>query len=100
VILTTLYLVGAKTSIVGMPEKGVCSVLFLDAVLMVPSSAFVATAGGRHLLCNGFTLGETVRFGSLELITDHFDGLRLSPLGNGSGTAAMGPAYGGLSLPQ
>jgi hypothetical protein len=51
-------------------------------------------------LCDGFSLGETIRFGSLELIADHFGGLSLSPLGNGSGTTAMSPAYGGPPLPQ
>jgi hypothetical protein len=74
-------------------------VLFLDAILMVPSSTFVTAAGGECLLCDDFSLGETVRFRSLELISDCFDGLSLSPLGNGSGTTAMRSALGGTPPP-
>jgi hypothetical protein len=67
---------------------------------MVPSSAFIAIAGSERLLCDGFSLGETVRFGSLELIANHFGGLSLSPLGTGLGTTTMGPTYGRPMLPQ
>jgi hypothetical protein len=56
-------------------------VLFLDVVPKVPSSAFITAAGSEHLSCDGFSLGETIRFGSLELITDRFSRLSLSPLG-------------------
>jgi hypothetical protein len=55
--------------------------LFLDVIPKVPSSAFVATTGDERLSCDGFSLGETIRFGSLELITDRFSRLSLSPLG-------------------
>jgi hypothetical protein len=48
---------------------------------MVPSSTYVAATGGERLSCDDFSLNETVRFGSLELIVDHFSGLSLSPLG-------------------
>jgi hypothetical protein len=75
-------------------------VLFLDAVPMVPSLAFVTATGGECLSCDGFSLGETICFGSLELITDQFGGMSLSPLWNGLGTTAMGPACGGSLLPQ
>jgi hypothetical protein len=99
-ILTTIYLAGAKNTIVGVPGRGICSVLFFDTVPMVPSSAFIATAGSERLLCDGFSLGETVRFGSLELIANRFGGPSLSPLGTGLGTTTMGPTYGRPMLPQ
>jgi hypothetical protein len=38
VILASLYLTGTKTLIVGMPRRGIYSVLFLYIILMVPSS--------------------------------------------------------------
>jgi hypothetical protein len=74
-------------------------VLFLVAVLMAPSSVFITVAAGERLSCDGFSLGETIRFGSLELIADHISGLSLSPFGNGSGTTTMGLACGGPPVP-
>jgi hypothetical protein len=100
VILTTYILPVPKTLTVGMPGKGICSALFLDTVLMVPSLEFTAAAGGEHLSCDGFSHSETVLFWILKLIADHFGGLSLFPLGNGSGTTAMGPACGRPPLPQ
>jgi hypothetical protein len=47
---------------------------------MVPSSVFAITTGGERLSCDGFSLGETISFGSLEFIADRFDGLSLSPI--------------------
>jgi hypothetical protein len=66
-------------------------VLFLDAILMVPSLAFIAAPGGECSPCEGFSLSETFHFGSLEFVTNQFSRLSLSSFGNGSG-ATMGPA--------
>jgi hypothetical protein len=54
-------------------------------VLMVPSSVLTVDAGGARLSCGGFSLGETILFGSLEYSTDHFGGLSLSPMGSTRG---------------
>jgi hypothetical protein len=70
VILTTLYLAGAKTLTVSAPGREICSVLFLDVVPMVPSSAFVTAAGDECLSCSGFSLSETICFGSLDATLD------------------------------
>jgi hypothetical protein len=48
---------------------------------MVPSSSLVVSADGECLTCSGFSRGETVRFGSLEFITDRYGDLSLSPRG-------------------
>jgi hypothetical protein len=88
-----------KTPTVGAPGRGICSVLFLNVVLMVPSSMFIIMVGGTRLSCDGFSLSETIRFGSLELIADHFGCLSLSPHGNGSGTTSMVPACGRPPFP-
>jgi hypothetical protein len=48
---------------------------------MVPSSALAVAVGGERLSCDGFSLSETIRFGNLEIITNGFGGLSLSPWG-------------------
>jgi hypothetical protein len=67
---------------------------------MVPSSVLAASADGEHLTCGGFSLYETVCFGSLESITDCFSDLRLSPRRKNSGVAFMGSTRSGSPSPQ
>jgi hypothetical protein len=57
---------------------------------MVPSSAITITADGEHLICDGFSIDETVRFQSFEFIADYFSGLSLSPRRGDLGTTFMG----------
>jgi hypothetical protein len=73
--------------------------LFFYTVLMVPSSAFIATTGGVRSPCDVFSLGETIRFKSLEFIANRFGGMSL-PLKDGSGAIIMGPACGEPPLLQ
>jgi hypothetical protein len=70
-----------------------------NIVPMVPSSALTVATDDEHLWCGGFPLGETIHFGSLEFITDHFGGLSLSPLGDGSDAIIMGSAHDGPLSP-
>jgi hypothetical protein len=57
---------------------------------MVPSSTLTVAADGERLTDGGFSLGETIRLGSFEFITDYFSGLSLSPRRGNSGVAFMG----------
>jgi hypothetical protein len=66
---------------------------------MVHSYALVISTDGEHLTCGGFSLGETIHFGSLEFIVNCFGGLSLSPMRNDSGAAFMGSMHGGPPSP-
>jgi hypothetical protein len=88
-----------ETLTVGMLGRGICSVLFLDAVLMVASPAFVAAPDGERSPCEGFSLSQTYRFGSLEFTADLFIRLSLSFFGDSLGTTT-GPARGQPPLLQ
>jgi hypothetical protein len=68
---------------------------FLLDVLMVPASVLTIAAGGECLLCGGFSRGKTIRFESLEFIADHFGGMSLSPMWDGSNAVVMDSARGG-----
>jgi hypothetical protein len=46
---------------------------------MVPSFVITVVADGECFLRDGFSLGETICFGSFEFIAGSFDGLNLSP---------------------
>jgi hypothetical protein len=70
VILTTLYLVGAENTDSWCARKGGLQCTFPLDVLMVHSSALTIFDDGEHLMCCGFSLGETVRIGILEFIID------------------------------
>jgi hypothetical protein len=52
-------------------------------------------ADGERMSCGGFSLDETIHFGSLDFITDRFGSLSLSLMGDGSDAIIMGPARGG-----
>jgi hypothetical protein len=68
-------------------------------VLMVHSSALAVATDGERLMCSGFSLGDTVHFGSLEFIADCFGGLSLSPKGSDLGAIFVGTTHSGsLSL--
>jgi hypothetical protein len=79
VILTTLFLVGAKNVDSWHARKGNLQRAFPLDILMVPSYAFTITADGERLTCDGFSLGETVRLGNFESFANYFSGLSLSP---------------------
>jgi hypothetical protein len=66
---------------------------------MVPSSAIIITADGEHLMCGGFSLGETVRLGNFEFFTDYFSGLSLYPRRGDAGIAFMGSTGSEASTP-
>jgi hypothetical protein len=83
-ILTTLYLTGAKNTDSWCARKVHLQRAFPLDIPMIPSSALAVVAGDERLLSSGFSLGETICFGSLEVIADHFGGLSLSPTGDGS----------------
>jgi hypothetical protein len=46
---------------------------------MIPSAMITVAADGERLMCGGFFIGETVRFGNFELIAEYFGDLSLSP---------------------
>jgi hypothetical protein len=56
---------------------------------MVPSPKPIIVVDGNTLTDVGFTLGETICFGSLEFIADRFSDLSLSPEGNDSGVVCL-----------
>jgi hypothetical protein len=63
------------------------------------SSTLIVATDGECLTCGGFSVGQTIHFGSLEFIVDCFGGLRLSPKGSNSDAVFGGITHGGsLSL--
>jgi hypothetical protein len=82
-----------KTLIVCTPGWGICDVLSFYMISMVPSSAFITATGGERSPCEGFSLGETICFRSIEFIAYHFGGLSLSPFGDGSSAIVTGSTH-------
>jgi hypothetical protein len=73
-------------------EGGFVACFPLD-ILMVHSSTLIVATDGESLACGGFSLNETIHFGSPEFIVYCFDGLSLSPKGSDSGAIQrMGPS--------
>jgi hypothetical protein len=64
-------------------------------ILMVQSPKLTFIANDNNLTDVGFTLGETICFGSLEFTLNHFDNLSLSPDGIDSGTIFVGTVHSG-----
>jgi hypothetical protein len=58
----------------------------------------VVSTEGELLTCGGFSLGETIHFGSLEFIADYFTHLSLPSKGSDSGAVFMGTTRSGPTV--
>jgi hypothetical protein len=100
VILTTLYLAGAKNTDSWHARKGDLQRSSLLDVPMVSSSSIAITADSERLACGEFSLGERVNLGNLEFITDYFGSLSLSPRRGNEGAIFVGSTRSKASTPQ
>jgi hypothetical protein len=57
---------------------------------MVRSSTIDVTTDREHLMCDGFSLSETIRLGNFVFIADFFGSLSLSPRIGHTGSTFMG----------
>jgi hypothetical protein len=71
-------------------RKGDLQCAFPLHVPIVLSSTLVVTTDNEHLSYGGFSLGETIHFGSPEFIIDSFSSLSHSPKRDGSDVITMG----------
>jgi hypothetical protein len=98
--LTTLYLISAKNTDSWRAMKGDLQHAISLDVPMVPPSSVTIAVHDECLTCSGFSLGETHRSESLELLIDYLGGLSLSPMEDGSDAIAMGSSRGGPLRPR
>jgi hypothetical protein len=89
-----------ETPTVGTLGRGICSTLFLDEVLVVPSSSIIIATDGECLACGGFSLGKPVRLGNFEFIANYFGSLSLSPRRGNGGAVIVGSTHSRASTPQ
>jgi hypothetical protein len=66
---------------------------------MIPSAMITVAADGERLMCGGFFIGETVRFGNFELIAEYFGDLSLSPRRGDAGDTFMSSTHSGTPSP-
>jgi hypothetical protein len=93
VILTTPYISGAEKTNSWRVRKEDLQCAFPLDVLMVHSPMLAISTDVECLTWRGFSLGEIVRFRSVEFITNCFGGMSLSPGRNDSGAAFIGSTH-------
>jgi hypothetical protein len=95
VILTTLYLVGAKNTNSWCARKGDLHHDFPLDILLVPSLKLSFIANGNHPIGVSLTPGSAICFGSLEFTTDHLSHLSFSPQEWDSSVVFVGMVHNG-----
>jgi hypothetical protein len=95
VISDTLLFAGAENIDNWHARKVDWQCAFVLDVPMVHLSMLAVTTDGKRLMCGGFSLKKTIRFGILEFIVDCFGSLSLSPKGSNSGAIFMGTTHHG-----
>jgi hypothetical protein len=99
VLLTTLYLAGAKNTDSWHARKGDFQCTFPLDVQMVPSSTLTIATDDKRLACGGFYLSETAHLGSFEFTTDYFNGMSLSLRRSNTGVTFIGSTHSGSPSP-
>jgi hypothetical protein len=83
-----------------MSGRGICSVLSLNIVPIVPSSSIAIAVDSERLTCGGFSLSEPIHLGNFEFIVNYFTGLRCSPRRSNEGAAFVGSTRSEASITQ